>query len=1268
MGGLGKNQGLFCNGNIGIINGGIRIDRCVNPMKRPKPGELFPFCEGSRFPGGVTKDDKECKKLSDFYRDQPDSNDFYQKPAQEANSEWNKATYANGEGAQSSDGTDPYSAWRRPSGGSGSFLDDDPAPFGPEIQQGGVPLSNADMSDFRMMGDAAPTRIARPVQMVNRRTSVQEPEAQEKAASENSTSAVSANETTEKSAEEKASSDGAEQPRRRRSRMERRQQEEEQSPVEVQPEFDPFQAGDSEMPVQSRRAVPGGVYTGARTAMPRGGAAPERHGEVSQSENGLAPRTRQNTRPQGAPNPQRRPAQRPSTAGQTVPQNGQSRSAQGATVPQRRPAGQEMRTPAQRPVPPRRPVAEGENYTRVPQENSEQPYAYRAQGRPAYGEDSRQQPPVPRKPYDFENDDEHEEEVEQRRGGVLLPILIVLLVIGGLLAGICLPNWESSGGKVGQLISPVKNAVVTAFSNVKNMIVPEEEPIKSFTASTSDTEAPAALRLTIQTSKNIKGVRVADDDGNTLYARDYSQALVEEGEAIENSNELIWMPTCTLEDAYVGGFTVYAVKNDGTESEGVRTGTTVSIAAAKPVLPEMQDFTCQPENGTIPSIVTFTFRTSVTVTAVRVVDQYDASVAEMQLTDENCMTSETDGVRTWTVEAELTDDYTGAYFAQYRTDADAEYVDSTYSATVSFAAEDDASVQTGGDALPVETNAPVETEAPTQAPTDTPAPTNTPEPTATPEPTPEPTAEPDATPLPELTAEAVEEADPQSETMALKATVQSGGKSVTTFSRANTISILNPFTTYTSNANYAVWPQAGVLTFRSGPMRQNAAFGTAEVESGKLTEVWNQPVGSMKANSETLYGVNAPGQALIVKWPTQLRQRMALTDEARETVALKEVMIAGQDGKVYFYNLQDGTATREAIDLGVPSAGGLSLATNGTPLLGVGQSHSKVGSSVKKSGYHLLNLLTNKEEKLIQTDGKEKNSSFSGVLGAGLFDSKTGTLIFGSQGGVLYTVELGKQAETYDYQTGKITLSTTTQSYKTLAKGEEKKYSNINGSVAMYGSYVYYADKSGILQCVDVNSLTPVWAVNLGDDVEATPALDMEDESTVALYTGNTILLKRKQGVVNLNRINALTGEIEWTYEVPDVKYQSGADIGLEASPVVGQNGISDLVIFTITNGKEGSRTIALDKKTGALKWQADFTAEAYSSPVAVYNENGDAWIVQALYDGTVNLLNASNGQVLDTLTLPDAQIKASPAVYNDLLIIGTTGKKNSAVYCIRIN
>ena len=76
-------------------------------------------------------------------------------------------------------------------------------------------------------------------------------------------------------------------------------------------------------------------------------------------------------------------------------------------------------------------------------------------------------------------------------------------MIGGLLAGICLPDWEGIGGKAGQLLSPVKTAVVTAFSSVKNMIVPEEDPIKSFTVSTSDTQAPATLRLTIQTSKHI---------------------------------------------------------------------------------------------------------------------------------------------------------------------------------------------------------------------------------------------------------------------------------------------------------------------------------------------------------------------------------------------------------------------------------------------------------------------------------------------------------------------------------------------------------------------------------------------------------------------------------------------------------------------------------------------------------------------------------------------------------------------------------------------
>lgn len=41
----------------------------------------------------------------------------------------------------------------------------------------------------------------------------------------------------------------------------------------------------------------------------------------------------------------------------------------------------------------------------------------------------------------------------------------------------------------------------------------------------------------------------------------------------------------------------------------------------------------------------------------------------------------------------------------------------------------------------------------------------------------------------------------------------------------------------------------------------------------------------------------------------------------------------------------------------------------------------------------------------------------------------------------------------------------------------------ITGSVAAYGDYVYYGDDSGVLQCVDLNTMQPVWAISLGDSI-----------------------------------------------------------------------------------------------------------------------------------------------------------------------------------------
>jgi len=1324
--------------------------------------------------------------LNDFYRNQPDPNEFYGAQDDYAQQDqWNPSGYPEEYVPGGFAGTgpveeDPFSAWRRPAdtGIDGGYLGEESLMMGAEMHSAAQPFYQAEAAaDFRSQGDA-PTRVSQPVQMVSKRVSQQaEPQVSyAQPVQEQPYAAAPAAAAPAETAPQEAAA-----PRRRSRRMERREAADvpQAAPVSNQPEmgydpyqapreqaapvqqpvrqeyprrsapassqpemgYDPYQASreqaapvqrpaareyprrsapvnaqperdydsyqaprEQAMPVpqpahqeyprrnmavsrmpeneydgydaydapvadpryetpveeprqaprrEYRQAAPGDNYSGPRTAMPtqNRGSVADRAREV-RDEVRNAPQEEMNAAqrrpmpPQGGEAPQRRPMpQRPVPQGQAL---------QGG-------------------MPQRRPVPQGEMpYGQEEQQGyGQEQYGYGRRPSPYNRGENDRSASVNRKPYDFENDDQDE---EPRRGSVLLAIVIVLLVIGGLLAGLCLPDWASIGGPVGNTLAPAKEAVVNTFTTLKNKIKPEEEMIRSFTANCSDAEAPATVKFSVQTAKNVAGIRIVDDNNNELYSALYTDEMALSGDVMVNSNALIWMPSCVIEEEYTGGFTVYAIRKDGSTDEGTPTAEQVTIAPkAEEALP-MQGFTTSAESGEIPAEITFTVTTSADVSAVRVVDQYESPVATSNIdaaTLDGTMTQDGDK-RIWTLRVTVDNIYSGTYRAQYQAADDLNFVSSEYTVPASFMPP--VATEVPPEETPVPLNEgeedPVATEEPEETATPEPTATPTPEPTATPEPTPTPAPAPDATAMPEVDAAAAGSADPAA--LNLKTVTNNNGKSASNFSRSGekAISMVTPFTSKTSSDNYAVWKQAGVLTFRSGPMRQNASFGTVEVEEGKLSVLWSQPVGSMKAKESTLYGVVAPGQPLIIKWPTEMRtDYLGLKDEARQVTALKEVIISGQDGKIYFYNLLDGTMTREPIDIGAPSAGGLSLATNGTPVLGVGQSHAMLAKKTVNCGYHLINLVTNEEIMLVRTDNdKERNSSYSGVLGSALFDSKTGTMIFGSQGGTLYTVELGKREDSFNTNSSQVSVSSSYQTYRSLAGDQKKKYANIDGSVAMYDNYVFYADRYGILQCVDINTMSSVWAIDTGDKTDATPALDMEESGLLALYTGNTYYRRYKSSVCNLRKVDGLTGEVLWTYDVPDLTYNADYDVGLVASPVVGQESISDMVIFTATNGKHGCSVLALNKKDGSLIWRKDFEGQGHSSPVAVYNENGDAWILQALGNGNIVLMKADNGEVLDTLALEGAEITASPAVYGNLLVIGTTGKTNSAVYCIKIH
>lgn len=580
------------------------------------------------------------------------------------------------------------------------------------------------------------------------------------------------------------------------------------------------------------------------------------------------------------------------------------------------------------------------------------------------------------------------------------------------------------------------------------------------------------------------------------------------------------------------------------------------------------------------------------------------------------------------------------------------------------AAADDASVQEMAQPTLFAVPQPVATDTMAPFATATVVPTEVPTavPTATPTAVPTPTPEPTPTPMPILEAAAADEAQPDK--LSLTQTVYKNGKKVTDFQRETAISMNGPdgYTYY----------DGGVFTFRGNSFRQNAASGTVEVEEEKLSVEWKYEMGSLRtASNGTWYGMGWTGQPAIIKWAQEARENlMNLYENKRTVTALKEVIFAGLDGKIHFVDLNDGQPTRDAINVGYPMKSSVSVNPYGYPMLGVGQAISKLANKSGDYGYYLFNLLNGSE--LMFMSGKKSNQQdtycANGAFdGTGLFDMNSDTLIVSGENGLVYTISLNTQ---FDWKSEKplLTIDKEVVFLKTKAKAEETNEVGAEASVAVYNNYIYTVDTYGILQCIDSNTMKAVWAKDVGDNTDAAIALDFDENGDLALYTGNTAYKRlTSKKPVTIRRLDALTGEEIWKYEISCV-YNKDQLSGCKASPVVGQNGISGLVIFTVnmTGSADKSTVVALNKMDGSVEWEYEMDATAISSPVAVYNEAGDAWIIQGDQSGKLYLLDGSTGKVCNVLDL-GGDIQGSPAVYKDMLVIGTSSKDNAYMYGIRI-
>ncbi len=557
---------------------------------------------------------------------------------------------------------------------------------------------------------------------------------------------------------------------------------------------------------------------------------------------------------------------------------------------------------------------------------------------------------------------------------------------------------------------------------------------------------------------------------------------------------------------------------------------------------------------------------------------------------------------------------------------------------------------------------PEETGEPEEEATETPAPTETPEPT------PEPTATPEPTPA-VLTPAADEKADPGLITTTV---VYNGTKKVKEYNRAAKEVIRMP-----AGWNYSKRTSYGVLTFRGNAFRTNGAVGTVE-SADSLQQIWEVKTGSARGSSQTYYGTEWTGQPAIVKWTREVREGSNIDEEKRARENLTEVIAAGADGNIRFLDLQDGSMTRNSIKLGYPMRGTPSVHPGGFPYMNVGQYARKMKVKTGKIGLRQYNLYTQKELTLVDgLDGtmhRAYNDAGSFETSA-LIDKTSDCAVTAGTNGMLYLINLNSE---FDYRVGSYKSKPSTIVMISKTKGQKNARTAVESSIAMYDRYVYYADMDGILRCVDTDHLAPVWAVNTGDAVMAAVALDMPSGEQLDLYTAN-MLANRKKGSAQIRRYDALSGKEIWCTEIGVAKDSKGkTDSGCKASPVIGENRLGGLVYFTVTGLNDDGRSklnvhgdtkaalVALDKETGKIAWAYGLSDRSVSSPIAVYDGEGNGRIIQCAWDGTVTMVDGLTGKLVSQITV-EGNIEASPAAYKDIVVIGTTGKDTERIYGIRI-
>ena len=458
----------------------------------------------------------------------------------------------------------------------------------------------------------------------------------------------------------------------------------------------------------------------------------------------------------------------------------------------------------------------------------------------------------------------------------------------------------------------------------------------------------------------------------------------------------------------------------------------------------------------------------------------------------------------------------------------------------------------------------------------------------------------------------------------------------------------------------------GIFTFRGNYHRTLSSYGTAAIKDEKFdSEYWSYDTGKLLKSSGKSYwtGNGWTGQPLIISWPEETKRIMNLYPEKKAKENFVEVIYSGMDGYIHFLDLEDGSESRDAIHIGMVFKGTASLHPAGIPMLVLGSGDAQTGlygENVSPRAY-IYSLIDGSKLYEFGANDAMAPRTFHAYDSSPVFHVATDTLIYPGENGVLYTIKLNTE---YDREAGTLTVSpehVVDYTYSTSRATEDAFTWGMENSAVVNDNYLYVGDNGGVFYCLDLNTMSMVWAQDVYGDVNSSPIFSKEEDGDfvyVATTLTEAMLDEHSMGEVAIYKLNAANGSVVW--KKPFACHNvDGVEGGILATGVLGQGEIEGQIIYSVSRCPKLSSgyLVSLDTKTGEAVWLTELDNYAWSSTVTMYAQSGAVYLIQCCSDGTILLFNGANGDLRDSISL-NTTLEATPAVFGNTLVVGTRDER----------